>query len=104
MRAEALGDGSMSASPRFQGRVQLPHDFGRFSVHMRTDGVWIVRDPTRPMGQGAVWVGGSDGGNTEAEAVAACERISADATARGEPNERELKGWKRDWSDPRAWY
>lgn len=88
----------MSAAPKLQGRVQLSHEYGRFQVLLRTDGVWIVRDPTRPMGKGAVWVG-----DFEVEAVAEAKRLSDDADAKGEPNERELKGWKRDWSNPRSW-
>jgi hypothetical protein len=76
-----------------------PHvGFGRFRVLPRTDGKWIVFDPERELGQGTV-----DEAPTLALASDACKRASDAATARGEANEPERKGFKNDWGDPATW-
>ena len=88
----------MSAVPRLGGRVRAPHEYGRFVVLQRTDGKWIVYDPERPFARRTAWFGDS-----EVEACNECKRLSDEATARGETNERERKGFKHDWSDPQTW-
>lgn len=76
-----------------------PHvAFGRFRVLPRTDGRWIVVDPARALGQQTA----ADAA-TLAQATTECERLSAEASARGEPNEPERKGFKNDWGDPATW-
>lgn len=89
----------MSAVPKFAGRVEPPTQFGRFSVFPRPSlGDFIVYDPARPFADRTVSVH-----KTKLEASDACRAASEAATARGESNERELKGLKWDWTDPRTW-
>lgn len=71
--------------------------FGRFRVLPRTDGKFIVYDPKQPFAARSAFVG------TLAEAGKECERLSAEATARGEPNEVERTGFRLDWGDPATW-
>jgi hypothetical protein len=74
-------------------------EWGRFDVFRRMDGLFIVRDPMREIGRQTV----GDPHKTLELADAAAMIESARATARGEPNERVLQGFKHDWNDPKTW-
>ncbi len=83
------------------GKVDAPFAFGRFVGMRRTDARWIVYDPARPFGDRTAWLG--EVGATREDASAACKRLSAEATLRGEPNEPARQGFKWDWTDPHTW-
>lgn len=89
------------AETGFVGFVGAPLAFGRFAAMRRTDGRWIVYDPARPFAHRTAWLG--DAGAARDDASAACKRLSAEASLRGEPNEAERKGLKWDWTDPKTW-
>jgi hypothetical protein len=74
-------------------------EWGRFAVLRRTDGAFVVVDPSRELGRQTV----GEPHRTLDLADAAAIIESARASARGEPNERALQGFKYDWNDPKTW-
>lgn len=71
---------------------------GRFRVLIHRDGGFIVYDPLGELGARTRAVL-----QTEAEAVARAQACSAEAAARGEPNEPARREWRLDWGNPRTW-
>lgn len=71
---------------------------GRFRVLIRTDKKYIAFDPAAPTGQGAQGVF-----DKKEQAVACIEKLSAEASRRGEPNEVERHGWRLNFDDPKNW-